>query len=83
MPLLQGGVHRAEGLDSMAFLFRPSLLIRSEACADLSDKLPDGPLGPLRARSYSGINGRPSLVINPIPTQPITKGGIGDLGIEL
>ena len=84
MPLLQGGgVRRKEVLNGAACLLSPSLPIRSEACTYPSVEFPDVPMIPLPARSYPGINGRPSLVINPIPPHLLKEGGLGDLGLDL
>ena len=79
----KGEVRREEGPDSAACLLRPSLPIRAEARADPSAEFSDGPLGPLLARSYPDVNGRPSLARDPILPHLITQGGTGDLGLEL
>ena len=73
MPLLHWeGVRHKDGLDCEACLLPLSLTIRAEACADPLYESPDGPLVPLPARSYPGINDRPSLVVDPRPPHSLT-----------
>ena len=60
-----------------------SLPICAEARADPSVDFPDGLLGPLLARSYSSVYGRPSLIRNPVLPHPLTQVGLGDLSLEL
>ena len=79
----KGGVQHKEGINSVACLLRPSLPIRAKACGYLLAEFPDNPLGPLPARSYPGVNGRPSLVRNPSPPHPLIQGGVGYLGFEI
>ena len=83
MPILKWEILHEEGLDSASCLFLSFLLICSETCVDPSAELKDGPLGPLLERSYPDISGRPGIVRYPIPPYLLTKGGIGELGLEL
>ena len=51
---------------------------------DLLVDLINGPLGPLLARSYPGVNGRPILVRYLDPPHPLKQGrGLGGLGLEI
>ena len=71
----KGGVQCEEGLDSASCLLHPSFLIRAEAHVYLLAEFLDGPLGPLRERSFPSTNGRPSLITNPSLPHLLTQGG--------
>ena len=71
----KGVVKCEEGLDSASCLLHPSFLIRAEAHVYLLAEFLDGPLGPLRERSFPSTNGRPSLITNPSLPHLLTQGG--------
>ena len=83
MPILKGEIRHEEGLNSASCLLLSFLPICSETRVDPSAELKDGPLGPLLEHSYPDISGRPGIVRYPIPPYPLTKGGLGELGLEL
>ena len=67
----------------MACLLCLSLLICSEACADPSVEFPDGPLDPLPARHYPGVNGLPSIVRIQSHLTCLRRGGLGGLSLDI
>ena len=67
----------------MACLFPPSFPIRDEASADAPVELLDGPLPPLPAPIYPGVNVRPILVRYPSLPHLLTQGGLEDLGLDI
>ena len=79
----KGRVQSEEGLNGAACLLCTSLPIRFEARLDPSSEYLEGPMGPLLARSYPGVDWGPILVRYPSPPHPLAQGGLRYLILKL